>query len=276
MTVRRMVALGSSFAAGPGIDPQEDRAAGRSARNWPHLVAERLGAHLIDATVSGATTATVLDAPQRAGRRRSAPQIESVGPDADLVVVTAGGNDLGYLGQVLGAALLQRLGRRRLTRPVARRLRARSPLAPVSAEAVAAATAGLVRIVEEVRRRAPAARVVLVDYLPIFTAGTGPGRTVPFSAAEVEHFRGVAAALSSAFREAAARTGADLVPASDLPQDHGVGAPVPWVFGLQPLRRLGSSFHPTADGMAGVAEAVVRRLRQERADRAAPGRAAGP
>ena len=57
-------ALGSSFAAGPGIPPIANADAGRSARNYPHLLAQRLGARLTDLTVSGATTATILDEPQ--------------------------------------------------------------------------------------------------------------------------------------------------------------------------------------------------------------------
>ena len=53
---RHVASLGSSFAAGPGIEPAADRAARRSARNYPHLLAARLGAELTDLTVSGATT----------------------------------------------------------------------------------------------------------------------------------------------------------------------------------------------------------------------------
>jgi len=48
----RYVALGSSMAAGPGIRPGADGApfrAGRSARNYAHLVAEKLGVDLVDA-----------------------------------------------------------------------------------------------------------------------------------------------------------------------------------------------------------------------------------
>src|SRR3954470_1574461 len=57
--IRRIAALGSSYAAGPGIEPVADRRAHRSARNYPQLLAERLGAALTDLTVSGATTETI-------------------------------------------------------------------------------------------------------------------------------------------------------------------------------------------------------------------------
>ena len=122
MAYTHMVALGSSFAAGPGLEPVDDRAARRSSRNYPHLVAEALGSQLVDATVSGATTSTILDTPQRSGLRKFPPQIDAVHPDADLVTVTAAGNDIGYIGSILGRALLNRVGRPRPLRPIVRRL----------------------------------------------------------------------------------------------------------------------------------------------------------
>ena len=83
----RYVALGSSMAAGPGIRPSAAGApfrSGRSARNYAHLVAERLNLDLVDVTFSGATTAHVL-----ADRQRSAqPQIEALDGSEDLVTVT--------------------------------------------------------------------------------------------------------------------------------------------------------------------------------------------
>ena len=54
----RFVALGSSFAAGPGIAPRaagSPRRAGRSARNYAHLAAARLGLDLDDVSYSRAT-----------------------------------------------------------------------------------------------------------------------------------------------------------------------------------------------------------------------------
>jgi hypothetical protein len=47
------VALGSSFAAGPGIAPVVQKAALRSGRNYPHQVAERLSLRLVDVTCTG-------------------------------------------------------------------------------------------------------------------------------------------------------------------------------------------------------------------------------
>ena len=59
----RYVAMGSSFAAGPGIAPRapaSPRRAGRSAGNYARLVARALGLDLHDVTFSGATTGDIL------------------------------------------------------------------------------------------------------------------------------------------------------------------------------------------------------------------------
>ena len=259
MTIVRTAALGSSFAAGPGIEPVVDRAAGRSGRNYAHLVAAHLGASLVDATVSGATTETLLRQRQRVGLRTFPPQLELVPADADLVTVTAGGNDLGYLGGILAAALVGQLGRWRLTSPVARVARRRRVLRPVTAQQAEAATNGLVSVVTGIRARAPQARVVLVDYLPVFSDSTTPGPSVPLTADEIRHFRELASDLSAIFAEASRRTGCDLVPAESLEPDHGAGSVTPWVNGLS-LRRYSSSFHPNLAGMQAVAARIVALL----------------
>ena len=110
MAMKRYVALGSSMAAGPGIRPRAPGAprwSGRSARNYPHLLAERFNFDLVDVTFSGATTAHVL-----ADRQLSAPpQIAALDGSESVVTVTIGGNDVGYV-PLLMAASLPRFARR--------------------------------------------------------------------------------------------------------------------------------------------------------------------
>ena len=100
----RYVALGSSMAAGPGIRPaaaNAPRGAGRSAVNYPHLVAKRRSYDLVDVTFSGATTANVLTERQRG----VPPQIEALDGTESLVTVTIGGNDAGYFSMLYAAGL---------------------------------------------------------------------------------------------------------------------------------------------------------------------------
>ncbi len=253
-----VVSLGSSFAAGPLIPPVVDPDAGRSGRNYPHLTAARLGAELVDLTVSGATTATILDEPQTTfSGKVYEPQITGVPHHADVVTITAGGNDLNYTASMLFAAF------RRLDpgHPVARFLATVFPdgLQEPAPEAVEAAESGLTRIVEAVRGRSGHARVVLVDYLTVIGAGTS-GSTW-FDDAERDLLLRMRTALEGAYRRAAERSGAELLRMSELSRDHGLDSAEPWVRGLltDPASSA-SSFHPNALGMERVADELVRLL----------------
>jgi lysophospholipase L1-like esterase len=256
---QHIAALGSSFAAGPAIDPIIDHAAMRSGRNYPHLLAGQLGARLTDLTVCGATTATILTEPQTTmDGTRFAPQIDGLPADADLVTVTAGGNDLRFIGSMLFTAW--------------RRADPDSPFLQLMAadyeegirypsDADVRATAdGLAGIVSEARRRAPGARVLLVDYLTVLSdASTGLGQW--FSPLEIAVLGRIQGCLIEAYRAAAERAGAELFAASALSTGHSVGTAQPWISGLHTdLSLMGGSFHPNAAGMRAVADGVARYL----------------
>jgi hypothetical protein len=83
-----MVALGSSFASGPGIAPAIDRGAGRSGQNYAHILAERLKARLTDLSVSGATLSEVLDETKVGFGRVFPPQVAQIPPSQSLEVAT--------------------------------------------------------------------------------------------------------------------------------------------------------------------------------------------
>lgn len=262
--VEKMVALGSSFAAGPGVEPTVDRFALRSGRNYAHLVASALGAELTDATVSGATTETILRRSQGVWPFRFAPQIQAIPrhADVDLVTITAGGNDLRYLGSMTSAAYGSWLAARPLTRQLGRRIRAKATAVPPTAADVEATTAGLVGIVDAVRDRTPSARVLLVDYLTIIGTQTTQSRLAPFTPAEFAHFRTVAAQVREAFVQAAHQSSAELVDVTAMSDAHAVGSEEPWVQGFTGLRKGDAAlFHPTADGMRAVSGAVLEHLR---------------
>lgn len=92
------------MAAGPGIRPRSDGApwrSGRSAHNYPHLVAERAGLQLTDVTYSGATTAHILTDRQHG----APPQLTALDGSVALVTVTIGGNDVGYVPLLMAASL---------------------------------------------------------------------------------------------------------------------------------------------------------------------------
>ncbi|GAA4736335.1 SGNH/GDSL hydrolase family protein [Modestobacter marinus] len=255
----RYVALGSSFAAGPGIEPILDPGCARSGGNYPHLVAERLGYDLVDVTSGGATIDDVLTRPQALLAGGTVPpQVDAVGPDADLVTVTVGGNDVEYL-----LTLLRCSSR---ADPEGTPLPARAffgtPIDPAAVHAALAVLPGrLAGLVGEVRRRAPRARVVLVDYLTVV-----PDRATPAFPMSEEHrllCADVGRRLEAATAAAARDSGAELVAASAVSRDHAVGSADPWVTGWVFGDLLGGGvapYHPNAAGMRAVADLLTDRL----------------
>jgi lysophospholipase L1-like esterase len=264
-----IAAVGSSFAAGPGIEPVTDAVAMRSGRNYAHQLAERLGARLVDLTVSGATSANVVDTPQQMPNGQVfPPQLDGVPADADVITITVGGNDLQFAGSMLYAASVSV----EPGAPLAALLKPEFPNGiPVpTKEVVNQATAGLVRVVEQAQAKAPGARVMLVDYLTVLDEQSGPA--TPFSAEELRQLLLLQAATAQVFRDAASAAKPELVLASALSAGHALGSPNPWVqpfhpFTAQPeaspqqaMTQTGASFHPNEAGMTAIAAELERLL----------------
>jgi lysophospholipase L1-like esterase len=250
----RYVALGSSMAAGPGIRPSADGApfrAGRSARNYPHLVAEQLGLDLVDVTYSGATTANVLTESQHG----APPQIEAMDGSEDLVTVTIGGNDAGYV-QLLFAAGLPRLAR---SLPLlGGRLRDQLDAAARDRALVEVAES-LKEVGRTLRQRAPRAKVFFVDYLTLLPPSGTPAPPLPESDLVVG--RRIADTLEGLTAEAAADTGCGVVRVAQASREHHAWSAEPWTtkFGL-PLPGRPAPLHPNATGMRAVADLVVAQV----------------
>ena len=257
---RTIAALGSSFAAGPTIQPVDNIDAMRSARNYPHLLARAFGAALVDLTVSGATTANILSEPQTTiAGRVFAPQVDGLPAEADLVTVTAGGNDLQFIGSMLYAAWRNHAPGGPIAQMLGQEFTRGIPI--VTADDIERAAAGLAEIVAAVRQRADRARVVLVDYLTVVTEQTPSGDGAVFKFDELTLFRRTQAALQEAYRIAADRSGAELVAVSATSAEHGLGSADPWVFGFHSvMAKTGGSFHPNETGMRAIADELRRAI----------------
>ena len=258
------VAMGSSYAAGPGILPVEHWGALRSGRNYPHQVAQALSLRLTDVTCSGATTSNILTTPQRTLSGTLPPQIDAVTPDTRLVTITAGGNDAGYIGALTKISIVNAVLRRVPSIPPQAAGRLHSWAGAVPAAGQFDAVAGsLTRVVETVRGQAPQARIVLVDYLSVLgPEATGHGR-LPLADDEAQQFIDAAAGLAAAFERAATATGAGLVRASAASAGHEAGSADPWVTGLRfgiPFTGGPAPYHPTLAGMSAVARLVIDHL----------------
>jgi lysophospholipase L1-like esterase len=247
----RYVALGSSMAAGPGLRPGADGApfrAGRSARNYPHLVADKLGLDLVDVTYSGATTANVL----RERQNGVPPQIEALDGSEDLVTVTIGGNDAGYVPMLFVAGFPRVVRRLPFVGGVLR-----DRLDPAARDrALADVGESLKEVGRTLRERSPRAKVLFVDYLTLLPPPGTPAP--PLSDTDASLGRHVADALERLTAEAAADTGCGLVRAAEASRDHHAWSAEPWTtrFGL-PIPGRTAPLHPNAAGMRAVADLVV-------------------
>ncbi|MBB3605057.1 lysophospholipase L1-like esterase [Mycolicibacterium sp. BK556] len=252
----RYVALGSSMAAGPGIKPRATGspvAAGRSANNYPHLAAEQLGVDLVDVTYSGATTANVLREPQRG----APPQIDALDGSEELVTVTIGGNDVGYVPLLFAATLPTMLRSMPMIGGWLRDL-----LDPRARDAALDQVGASLREVgQTLREKSPRARILFVDYLTLLPPAGTPAPPLPDDVADLG--RHVAQRLADETREAAQATGCEVVHAADASRDHHAWSADPWTIGagsLLPWRP--KPWHPNAAGMRAVADLIAATVRQ--------------
>jgi lysophospholipase L1-like esterase len=189
-----------------------------------------------------------------AERQRSArPQIEALDGSEELVTITIGGNDVGYVPLLMAASLPA----------VARRLpllgrRLRELFDREAREQALDGVGGLLHAVgTAVRQRAPRARVVFVDYLTLLPPEGVPA--APLSAEHADLGRYVAARLEEATAAAAQATGCELVAAGQASRDHHGWSAEPWAVaaGL-PLPWRPAPFHPNAAGMRAVADLILK------------------
>jgi len=248
------VAMGSSFGAGPGLTPRapgSPRRAGRSASNYAHLVARALALDLRDVTYSGATTDDIL----QPSARGQAAQLNAVTLATRLVTLTGGGNDVGYLPRLTLASLPGPL--HALPKVRARIAGFGDPAA--TDERFAGLGRNLQAIARGVRDRAPACRVLFVDYLTILPPEGGhPGPPPPPGIADWG--RAIAARLAATTRAAAEAAGVEYVAASAMSAGHHAWSAAPWTRRFHLSLRGGAPYHPNADGMAAVAGLVLTTL----------------
>lgn len=255
-------ALGSSFAAGPSIPPQVSTTARRSGNNYPHLIAKSLGAKLTDLSSSGATLLNVLDEPQLSLMAKSPPQLDALPPDADVVTLTAGGNDLGYSGGMILEAVKAEIQDREVLGGIMRMMGLDEKASGVTGISSEEVRNRFLRVVDRVHELAPKARIYLVEYLTVFDAGTAKGPEQPLEVDRVRHYVGMATDLSKAYRDAAAAR-EEFVEVVRISEGHGVGSQEPWVVGFTAKMFLegGAPFHPNAEGHVAVAKEVEKRIR---------------
>ena len=246
-------AMGSSYAAGAGIGPLQPGSperCNRNSNNYASLLAARLQLRLTDTSCSGATTAHVL------GRwDELPPQIDAVTAETRLVTVTVGGNDLNFMGWLFSGSC--RAGVSPFPGPC------REASEPSDA-AYQALENRLLAIAQEVRRRAPNARLVFVQYVRLISPR--PCQQEPLAPGDAAVASQIAARLAEVTRNAAHKGGAVVLAADTASQDHTPCSATPWANGLTADhdRSLGAPWHPNAAGHAAIAELLADMMRKRR------------
>jgi lysophospholipase L1-like esterase len=253
------VALGSSFASGPGITvrvPGSSYPCGRSVDNYAHQLARKEHLSLVDMTCNGATTENIL----RHGQFFQPRQIDAVGPATKLVTVTIGGNDVDYMRNMIALHCSRSSG------DVSGWQRMTGLCKPLSPSAIDAEfgplPANMREIASEVRQRAPHARLIFLTYLSVLPP-TGTCARVGLTAEQADRMRGVATRLHEITRAAAKDTGADFVDSGAISADHNACAADPWVNGFVFDMSHGKfAYHPNLAGMTAQAEALDQSLQK--------------
>lgn len=247
----RYVAMGSSFASGPESNKRGPSNCGRSQDNYPNKFADSLGYRLVDVTCAGSTTSEILGPSKR---YHKPAQIDAVTSDTDVVTITTGGNDVGYIGRlgIQSCVNLAMAG----TRPLrCNANRVPSP-APTPASFVSVEQR-MEQIARAVKARAPKAKIVFVDYPPVVSVADVACTKLPLAPWEIVEAGVVADSLAAATARAAHATGSILVQPSQAGKKHTVCSPDPWLQGFPGT----PPYHPTEAGKDGVAQLVVDAMR---------------
>lgn len=238
------VALGSSYAAGLGLGAQASGSpivCQRSVNGYPQQLARMRGLSLVDMSCSGATTTHVL----HGGQVFQGPQIDAIRADTELVTITTGGNDVGYVSDLTFMA-----GRNAPT-ALGWAIR-RIWKGPATARDYRGVETMLLAALREIRRRAPQARIVVVTY-PVILPAVGTCAKIGLTADEAATMRIVGERLAEATRAARAG-GATIVDMQALAAGHDACSATPWVNGAHEAQ--GTLFHPTLAGAEATARAV--------------------
>jgi len=256
------VALGDSFTSGagitaqlgPGTNPTAPTTCRRSSDNYPSLAARTLGLTLHDVSCAGATTGDLLDSqgpgipPQLSGLRRSTA----------FVSIGIGGNDVGFSSIAANCASATPWGGTR----TGWNCMSHYTVGGVDQLALSVSKAGtkVMTSLEEIRARAPHARVFVVGYPDIVPpTGSGCWPRLPFSEQELGYLNGVEGELNATLARDAATAGDVYVDMATPSASHNACtdddtrwvAPIAISAGRYPL-------HPSTGGMAAMAQIVER------------------
>ncbi|MGH3697217.1 MAG: SGNH/GDSL hydrolase family protein [Pseudonocardiaceae bacterium] len=257
---RHYVALGDSYASGPGIPEQraDPRGCRRSTNNYPSRLAAVLSVRdFTDVSCSGAKTDNMTAAQSISGGSNPA-QFNALRPDTDLVTLTISGNDIGFTEIVFTCA---RVGvRDPLGNPCERQ--STSGGKDIYAQRIAETAPKVARVLEGIRQRSARATVLLVGYLRILPPTGGCYPSFPIARGDVPYLDGLQRQLTAMLAEEAFNHGAAFVDSYEGSAGHDAcqSPQQKWVEGVVPTSQA-AAVHPNATGMQAVADLALASLR---------------
>lgn len=248
------VALGDSYTSGPLIPNQSGGLCLRSDHNYAALTAAAIGAHLTDASCSGATTVDMTQPQTDLGITINRPQLDSVTAGTSMVTLGIGGNDIGFIN------IIETCAEESLTNPFGSPCTAHYTSGGTDqlAAAINAAAPKVAAVLAGIRQRASHAAVYVVGYpdiLPEYSDGCWP--LVPLAYGDVAYLRQTEKELNGMLAAEAAAYGATYVDTYTPTIGHDV-CRLPgtkWIEGLVPTSAA-APFHPNALGEAAMARAL--------------------
>jgi lysophospholipase L1-like esterase len=251
----RYVALGDSYSAASGVLPPDPTAAPnclRSTRNYPHVIAGKIGAQLTDVTCGGAETKDYFTAQYQGVPR----QLDAVKSNTQLVTMTIGGNDSGvFINSIVECGIAG-------ATTAGQGSPCKDKYGASFANTIRNTTyPSLVKALKAVHAKAPKAKVAIITYPWILPKTVGCYPQMPVAKGDVPYLRNEQAVLNDAVRRAAAATGTTFVNLNGVSEGHDACQPIgtrwiePVVAGTNPV-----IVHPNALGESKIAEQTMKVL----------------
>lgn len=227
-----MTGLGDSYASGVGAGSYDDDSGScqRSPYGYAAQGAERIGADLTFVACSGATTSDVLDS-----------QLDALSSDTDVVTLTVGGNDIGFVPVITTCAQPWWSSD------------CDAAIDGAQAKIADELPGSLDALYAEIEAASPDAEVVVTGY-PYLFMGEDCNAGTWFSPAEQERLNETGDLLNDAVAEGAEAHGFTFVDPRDAFTGHAVCDDDAWINGL--THPISDSYHPNESGHTAYADLV--------------------
>lgn len=257
----RYVSLGDSYTAAPGVGSYVDpTGCFRSKDNYPNLLADKRGFHLVDVSCGSAQTGNG-ETPQKTSAGKTVePQLDVLDDGTDVVTVGLGANDGGLIPRIIfqcPAHLAAEPDQDSAT-PCTDQDKALDD-GFSSVDVLAGLSDQLVTLFDEIQDEAPNATVVAVGYPQIFPETDGCD-LLPIPAGDVPWAAGIVRDLNKVMEAAADEAGIAFLDMQSVTRDHHMCADDPWIAGSETIPERGAAFHPFPEEQELVAERLDQLL----------------